>query len=216
MIKIIVYTAADAIYVDHHYVNDISDLHALYNEAGVVFSEKEFIHPAFGADGKLREMTPDELKIKGIDTLVDGELIIDGVISVTERPDRAHSWNGAEWVFDTAIFEHEQNLAYDRLKNSRENAFEIGVMLDEMYLVKSRTQDLTDAGAVFNQFMAGVIVTSEWHHSNGLIETINKDRFLAIYQAVGAFRSAQFKKEGTLRALVASATTIAELDGIVW
>ena len=69
---------------------------------------------------------------------------------------------------------------------------------------------------MFNQFMAGVIVSYEWHHSNGIVETVDKSRFLVIYQAMGAFRSAQFKKESELRELIADAASIAELDSITW
>lgn len=214
MIKIIVYSNA-ADFIDFHYVNDVADLNGIYDETTVVFSEIEFTHPII-VDGTIREMTSDETKLHGVVPLDAGEKIINNVVVVTEKPDRVHSWNGEEWIFDTSLFDAEKNIKYDALRVARDKAFDDGFMLDDKYLVKSRVQDMTDANAVFNQFMAGVIVTSDWHHSNGVIETIDKDRFLVIYQAMGAYRSAQFKKEGTLRAAVANATTIAELDGIVW
>lgn len=205
---------AQDIYIktDHFFVNSESDL----PDDGSLYSELDYKYVIVASEGRIDECPPDRLKLAGLIELSVGESIIDGVVVYTPAPDRAHIWTGTEWVFDNELFANEKLKAYENLKLARDNAFEVGFMLDDAYLVKSRVQDMTDANAVFNQFMAGVIVTSDWHHSNGVIETIDKDRFLVIYQAMGAYRSAQFKKEGILRAAVANATTIAGLDGIVW
>ena len=162
--------------------------------------------------------TPEGKKLAGLIPLDDGDIIdpVNNTLTHTPQPDRAHAWNGSSWVFSKELFDSEVALCYDRIKASRENAFETGFIMDGKYLVKSRVQDMTDAGAMFNQFMAGVVVSTEWHHSNGVVETVDKSRFLAIYQAMGAFRSAQFKKESELRELIATAVSIAELDDITW
>ena len=162
--------------------------------------------------------TPEGMKLAGLIPLDDGDIIdpVNNTLTHIASPDRAHAWNGSNWIFSKELFASEVALCYDRIKASRENASETGFIMDGKYLVKSRVQDMTDAGAMFNQFMAGVIVSSEWHHSNGIVETVDKSRFLVIYQAMGAFRSAQFKKESELRELIADAVSIAELDSITW
>ena len=162
--------------------------------------------------------TSEGMKLAGLIPLDDGDIIdpVNNTLTHISQPDRAHVWNGIDWIFSKERFDSEVALCYDRIKASRENAFETGFIMDGKYLVKSRVQDMTDAGAMFNQFMAGVVVSSEWHHSNGIAETIDKSRFLEIYQAMGAFRSAQFKKESELRELIATAVSIDELDGITW
>lgn len=161
-------------------------------------------------------LSKDDRKVKGDLPLDDGEIIKDGAIVKFERPDRAHKWTGTEWVFDQGLFNIEKFDAYDRMKAQRELAFETGFMFEGKYLIKTRTQDLTDANAVYTQFTSGVIITTKWRYSNRISEVIDAQRFFEIFKALGAFRSEQFSKEGMYVDKIDASKTIAELDAVVW
>lgn len=115
----------------------------------LIASAIEFRYPKL-ADGVLTEKTIEELKIEGLDPLIDGEKIVDNkLVTVPKIEGLKVVWNGSEWV-ETATQEE----------------------IDKHFL----EQDKAVALRIHNDHVLGINVTDEeWSEVVEYIQAVNSE-----------------------------------------
>ena len=143
-------------------------------------------------------LTIEELKLAGLATLSEGEIIKDGEIITVEVPYNDYkdyyNWVSPNWVLKEAAIADIQTKLYTEVKELRETTMYNGINfirdgVDTGCLIKGDTQAISDLGLIYNSFVNGS--TSEtWTYSNRKEETFTSlEDFAVLYKFAAKFRS---------------------------
>ena len=166
-------------------------------------------------DGQILITTQKE--VKSIDRMTLEETVsYDNNYSIQEipKPSNYHSWVNNQWVIDSAglNLRKEEKLKY--LADYRNNLLEVGVDF-EGKIVKGREKDVTGILSVVIKLSVGL--ASTWCYSSGEREDVaTLDRAKVISSAINSLREGAYVKCSILEEQVNNATTIEELDLILW
>lgn len=166
-------------------------------------------------DGQILIATQKE--VKSIDEITLEETVSyedDYSIQEIPKPSNYHSWINNQWIIDSIGLNlcKEEKLKY--LADYRNNLLEVGVDF-EGKTVKGREKDVIGILSVVIKLSAGL--TSTWCYSSGEREDITTlDRAKVISSAINSLREGAYVKCSILEEQINNATTIEELDLIIW
>jgi hypothetical protein len=153
-------------------------------------------------------LTNYELYLKGEYTLGEGEYIESESIAKAVKPSSYYEWdyeNLEYTISDEKLAEWQESIV-DTLGAYRDTMLATGTTFEDVYTIKGRVQDSSDAMTCFITVSNGLPVT--WHYSDDTGSELVSEvaRMTTILTAIGTFRSSQFDRETELKAIVRAMT----------
>lgn len=183
----------------------------------IVEQEQVFKHPINDNTGIIREMTREELVEIGVEvSLEEGEIIKGNKIIKLAKPSQYHKWTGKEWSVN---LEEVKEQKREKLKNIRDKKLRDNIFLhDAEFQIRNDIdiENFKDVERGINRGYSKLTDKRNWILADNSIRPFTNEQLLEVLDEKGKRKEKLFNYFGLLSLKLAQATTVEEIEKIVW